>query len=54
VNFANTRGRGKVMWGTDFPVVLHTEGRKQIEELGLSESAKAQLLREAAVKVFKL
>jgi hypothetical protein len=54
VNFANTRGRGKVMWGTDFPVVMHGEGRKQIEELGLSESAKAQLLREAAVKVYKL
>lgn len=29
------------MWGTDFPVVMHAEGRKQIEELGLSESAKA-------------
>ena len=54
VNFANTRGKGKVMWGTDFPVVLHSKGRKQIEELGLSEGAKAQLLREAAVKVYKL
>ena len=54
VTFANTRGLGKVMWGTDFPVVMHGEGRKQIEELGLKETAKAQLLRDAAVKVFKL
>ena len=54
VNFANTRGLGKVMWSTDFPVVMHREGRKQIEELGLKENAKAQLLREAAVKVYKL
>jgi uncharacterized protein len=54
VEFANTRGIGKVMWSTDFPVVLHSEGRKQIEELGLKENAKAQLLREVAMKVYKL
>ena len=54
VNFANTRGKGKVLWGTDYAVVTHEEGITQIEQLGLKEDAKAQLLREAAVKVFKL
>jgi predicted TIM-barrel fold metal-dependent hydrolase len=43
-----------VMWSTDFPVVLHSEGRKQIDELGLKDNAKLQLLRECAKKVYKL
>ena len=54
VNFMNTRGVGKVMWATDHPVVTHREGITQINELGLKDVAKQQLLREAAVKVYNL
>lgn len=54
VNFLNTRGRGKVLWGTDFPVVSHKVSVAQVEEKNLREDARAQLLREAAIKVFKL
>lgn len=54
VNFINTRGKGKVLWGTDWPVVLHKESREQVEALELREEAKVHLLRDAAVKVFKL
>jgi len=53
-SFMNTRGVGKVMWATDHPVVSHREGITQINELGLRDVAKQQLLREAAVKVFNL
>jgi hypothetical protein len=54
VNFINTRGVGKVMWATDHPVVSHREGITQINELGLKDAAKQQLLRETAVKVYNL
>jgi len=54
INFMSTRGLGKVMWATDFPVVTPTEGITQINELGLKDIAKQQLLRETAVKVFNL
>lgn len=54
VNFMNTRGVGKVMWATDHPVVTAREGITQINELGLRDAAKQQLLRETAVKVYNL
>ncbi len=53
VHFMNSRGIGKVMWGTDYPLILHEESLTQIEELGLKPEAKRALLRETAVKVFK-
>jgi len=53
VHFMNSRGIGKVMWGTDYPLILHEESLTQIEQLGLKPEAKQALLRETAVKVFK-
>jgi len=53
VHFMNSRGIGKVMWGTDYPLILHEESLTQIEQLGLKPEAKWALLRETAVKVFK-
>ena len=41
-------------WGTDYPVVAQADGIAQIEKLGLRDDAKAQLLREVAVKLFNL
>jgi len=54
IAFLNTRGKGKVLWGTDWPVLLHKESLQQVEGLNLREDAKVQLIREAAIKVFKL
>jgi predicted TIM-barrel fold metal-dependent hydrolase len=54
VQYVNTRGIGKVLWGTDWPIVEHKPSREQVEALGLKEEAKVQLLREVAIKVFKL
>lgn len=55
VNFLNARRRGigKVLWGTDYPLIQHDESLKQIDDLGLKEEAKESLLRGAALKVFR-
>ena len=42
--FMNTRGEGKALYGTDWPVLLHKQSLAQIEEL--KEDAKFQLLRD--------
>ena len=54
IQFINSWGRDKVLYGTDFPVLSHEESLLQIETLGLKEEAKSKLLLENALKVFKL
>ncbi|MFS0823892.1 amidohydrolase family protein [Bacillus sp. 1P02SD] len=53
-HFINSRGRGKVMFGTDFPVLKHKESLEQIYEKNYREASLKALLRDVAVKVFKL
>jgi predicted TIM-barrel fold metal-dependent hydrolase len=55
VAYMNTKGRGlgKVLFGTDYPVLNWPTCLKQIEDLGLKPEAKEQLLYGAAQKVFK-
>jgi predicted TIM-barrel fold metal-dependent hydrolase len=50
---ARRRGIGKVMWGTDYPLIMHEESLRQIDELDLKPEAKRALLRDTAVSVFK-
>jgi uncharacterized protein len=50
---ARRRGIGKVMWGTDYPLIQHDEGLSQVDDLGLKDEAKEMLLRGAALQVFK-
>jgi hypothetical protein len=47
-------GKGKVLFGTDYPLVLHKDAIEQIDALGLKEDAKRLLLRKAVRKVFQL
>lgn len=54
VQFLNSRGRGKVLWGTDFPVVKHGDSLQQVDALNLKPEAKATLLSGAAKAVFGL
>jgi predicted TIM-barrel fold metal-dependent hydrolase len=54
VRFLGSRGKGKVLFGTDYPVLRHAEALAQVAALGLTDDARAWLLREAARKVFKL
>jgi len=55
MSFLNSsRGIGKVLFGTDYPGLLHSEALKQVKELNLREKAEEYLLRKAAIEVFKL
>lgn len=53
VHYINSWGKGKVMWGTSFPLVDHRKSLEQIDELGLREEAKYELLYGTAKRVFK-
>jgi len=54
VHFLNSRGQGKVMWGTDYPLIQHGESLRQVDELGLKPGAKQKLLHSTAAEVFGL
>ncbi len=54
VRFINSRGQDKVLFASDYPVLQHKECIEQIEQLGLKEEPKRKLLRENALRVFKL
>jgi predicted TIM-barrel fold metal-dependent hydrolase len=53
VQFANSRrGRNKVMFGSDWPLIQHGEALKQIEDLHLREETLDSLLHDNAARVF--
>lgn len=53
VRFLDSRGKGKVMWGTDYPLILHQESLEQIARLDLKPETKQALLHDTAAAVFK-
>jgi len=54
VHYANSYGREKVMFGTDWPVIDPERAVREVDELGLRNEAKALLMRENACRVFQL
>ncbi|HEY0188335.1 MAG TPA: amidohydrolase family protein [Cellulomonas sp.] len=54
VHFANTFGRGKVLFGTDFPVIDPERGVREVAELGLKEESHRALMRDAAAALYRL
>jgi predicted TIM-barrel fold metal-dependent hydrolase len=54
VRFLNSRGQGKVMFGTDFPVLTHAASIAEVDKLNLKPEAKKALLHDTAVKAFRL
>lgn len=54
VHYANTFGREKVMFGTDWPVIDPERAVREVDELGLRDDAKRLLMRDNALRVFKL
>jgi predicted TIM-barrel fold metal-dependent hydrolase len=54
VQFINTYGQDKVLFGTDYPVLDFVRTREELEALGLREEAKRKLLRENARRLYKL
>jgi uncharacterized protein len=54
VNFINTYGQDKVIFGTDFPVLQFERTRAEIEALGLRPEPKRKLLRDNALRIYRL
>ena len=54
VRFANSRGKGKVLWGTDYPVMDYGDALAAIDSLSLKEENKALLIGDVARRIFKI
>ncbi len=54
VHYANSYGQAKVMFGTDWPVIDPERAVREIDELGFRDEAKQMLMRDNALRVFKL
>ena len=53
-HYANTYGQDKVLFGTDFPVLDFKRTLAEIDALGLEKNSKRNLLRENALRVYRL
>jgi len=54
VRYADSYGSHKVLFGTDWPVIDPERAVREIDELGLRASSKARILRDNALRIFKL
>ena len=54
VHYANSYGKHKVMFGTDWPVIDPERAVKEVDELGFRDDAKQMLMRDNAMRVFNL
>jgi uncharacterized protein len=54
VRFANSRGRGKVLYGTDFPVLEFSDSLEALDRLDLKDEARSLLAGDAARQLFRL
>jgi predicted TIM-barrel fold metal-dependent hydrolase len=52
VHFMNTYGKGKVMFGTNWPQLRHDRALAQLDGLGLTDEAREEFLGGAAARVF--
>jgi len=54
IHYGNTYGQDKLLFGTDFPVVDPRRAMKDLENHGLREIPKKKILRDNAIRIFKL
>jgi predicted TIM-barrel fold metal-dependent hydrolase len=54
INFINSWGQDKVMFGTDFPIIDFERATREIEELGLKPACKEKLLWKNAARLYGL
>lgn len=54
VNFINSYGQDKVIFGTDYPVLTHRRMRAEIDQLELREGPLRKLLRDNALRLWGL
>lgn len=54
VHFMRTRGQNKVVWGTNYPAVMHGDAIATIrKDLGLSEKVAQKVLHGNAARIYK-
>ena len=54
IHYLNTYGQDKVLFGTDWPVIDPERAVKEIADLNLREEPMKKLMRDNAIRVFKL
>jgi hypothetical protein len=54
VHYANSYGKHKVLFGTDWPVIDPERAVKEVDELGFRDDAKQLLMRDNAMRIFNL
>jgi predicted TIM-barrel fold metal-dependent hydrolase len=54
IQYMNSRGADKVMFGTDFPILPFDRCMREVKDLPLKDEVWPKFLRDNAVKVFKL
>ncbi|MCP4000054.1 MAG: amidohydrolase [Gammaproteobacteria bacterium] len=52
IHYANTYGKHKVLFGTDWPVISPERAVAEIDELGFRDDAKQLLMRDNALRIF--
>jgi predicted TIM-barrel fold metal-dependent hydrolase len=53
IQHLNTRAQDKIVWGTEYPIVLFKQSLDDIKELPLRDNVRPKYLRENALKLFK-
>jgi len=54
VHYLNTYGQDKVVFGTDYPVLDFARTREELEALPLRDEAKRKLLRDNALRIYRI
>ena len=54
VHYINTFGQDKVIFGTDWPVLGPERAVHEVQELGLRDKPYRKMMRDNAVRLFKL
>lgn len=54
INFINSWGQDKVMFGTDFPIIDFERATREVGEIGFKETCKEKLLWKNAARLYKL
>jgi hypothetical protein len=54
IHYLKTRGRDKVIFGTDWPVLEFDRTRREIEALNLSEEIQRKFFHDNVIRVYKL
>jgi predicted TIM-barrel fold metal-dependent hydrolase len=54
IHYANTYGKHKVLFGTDWPVISPERAVAEIEALGFRDESKQLMMRDNALRIFNL